>query len=58
VVALTGERYAVRRREALRPGAPIGPRTLIEDVDSTIVVPTGWSGRVEQYGHVVIEQQA
>jgi len=56
-VALTDERYAVRQRAALPPRTPIAPRTLVEDVDSTILVPPGWSGRVEDFGHIVIEQQ-
>ncbi len=58
MVALTGERFGVRRREALAPGDAIPPCTLVEDVDSTILVPAGWAGRVAEYGHIVIERAA
>lgn len=56
VIGLTGESFTVLRRASLAPGDAVEPGTIVEDIDSTIVVPESWSGRVETGGHIVIER--
>jgi N-methylhydantoinase A len=47
-VWVDGERrpFAVLERDAIGPGSRIGPATIVEQEDSTLIVPDGWSGVV------------
>jgi N-methylhydantoinase A len=40
------ETYAVLERDALGPGSAVGPRTIVEQEDSTLIVPDGWRGDI------------
>ena len=48
--------WTVRLRDALRQGDVLGPRTIVEQEDTTVVVPAGWRGRVEA-GHTIVLQR-
>jgi N-methylhydantoinase A len=44
-------------RAALRPGDEVGPETIVEQEDATVVVPAGWSGRVGSAATLVLERR-
>jgi N-methylhydantoinase A len=45
-------------RESLAPGDAIGPESVVEQEDATVVVPAGWYGRVGVAGTIVLEREA
>jgi len=45
-------------RESLAAGDAIGPETVVEQEDATVVVPAGWYGRVGAAGTIVLEREA
>jgi N-methylhydantoinase A len=51
-------RFDVRERDELGPGERIGARTIVEQEDSTLVVPDGWAGDVGPAGIVVLTREA
>ena len=42
------------RRENLESGALVEGPALVVQTDTTIVVPPGWGGPVDQYGNLVL----
>jgi len=64
--ALVGERRVyfedgwhmarVYRYGGLAAGSPVEGPAVVEYPDSTLVVPPGWSGRVEEHGALVLER--
>ena len=44
------------RRENLESGALVEGPALVVQIDTTIVVPPGWGGPVDQYGNLVLTQ--
>lgn len=50
-----GVRAAVYRREGLRPGARISGPAIIDQLDSTVVVPPGDTAEVDGYSNVIIK---
>jgi N-methylhydantoinase A len=55
-VWVDGERrpFAVVERDELGPGDRIGPATIVEQEDSTLIVPEGWSGDVGPADMIVL----
>jgi N-methylhydantoinase A len=51
-------RWRTVDRPALRPGDAVGPETVVEQEDATVVVPAGWRGRVEAAGTLVLHREA
>ena len=47
-------RTAVHRRDALRPGARIDGPAIVEQLDSTVVVPPGDGAQVDGYSNILI----
>ena len=45
-------------RSALAAGARVEPETIIEQEDTTVVVPAGWSGSIGAAGTLVLEREA
>jgi N-methylhydantoinase A/oxoprolinase/acetone carboxylase beta subunit len=43
-------------REKLQSGNGIQGPALLLQMDTTIVVPSGWSGLVDPYGNLVLER--
>ncbi|MCH9671777.1 MAG: hydantoinase/oxoprolinase family protein [Gammaproteobacteria bacterium] len=58
VVLASGERcdVPVVRREGLLLNAEISGPTIVEQADTTTVVADGWSGRVEEHGHLILRR--
>jgi 5-oxoprolinase (ATP-hydrolysing) len=55
--ALKATATPVYRRADLRPGGVLqGPALIVEDV-STVVVDPGWQARVNERGHLLLEEQ-
>jgi N-methylhydantoinase A len=52
------EPYAVVERDALAPGDVVAERTIVEQEDTTVVVPAGWHGRVAEAEILVLERLA
>jgi N-methylhydantoinase A len=54
-----GERYetTVYDRRALTPGETVGGPAVLEQAESTAVVPPTWSGRVERDGTLVLRRE-
>jgi N-methylhydantoinase A len=50
--------WTATTREALAEGESLGPETIIEQEDTTVVIPLGWSGRVGAAGTLVLEKGA
>lgn len=50
--------YAVIARTSLTTGAIVAQRTIVEQEDTTVVIPAGWQGRVEADGILVLEKDA
>jgi N-methylhydantoinase A len=50
-----GVRAAVYRRDGLRPGARIAGPAIIDQLDSTVVVPPGDTAEVDGYSNVIIK---
>ncbi len=48
----------VYARERLRPGNRLDGPAIVEQMDSTTVVPPGWTARVDAYANLVLEQRA
>ncbi|MFC6873375.1 hydantoinase/oxoprolinase family protein [Halobellus marinus] len=46
----------VYQREDLRPGNVVEGRALIEATDTTYVVPSAWTYRIDEYGNGIIER--
>ena len=46
---------AIYRREDLRPGDAFAGPTVIEAADTTVYIPTGFSGTVDGWGNLLIE---
>jgi N-methylhydantoinase A len=44
-------------RDSLAAGDAIGPETVVEQEDATVVVPAGWYGRVGAAGTIVLERE-
>ena len=44
-------------RAALAVGARVEPETIIEQEDTTVVVPAGWSGAIGAGGTLVLERE-
>ncbi|HEU4976500.1 MAG TPA: hydantoinase/oxoprolinase family protein [Baekduia sp.] len=49
--------YAVRERDALAPGDTIDERTIVEQEDSTLVVPAGWSGEISAADILILTRE-
>jgi N-methylhydantoinase A len=49
-----GVRAAVYRRDGLRPGARISGPAIVDQLDSTVVVPPGDEAEVDGYSNVII----
>ena len=49
-----GHETAIRDRRALQPGKRVAGPTVLEQAESTAVVPPGWAGEVGQDGTLVI----
>ena len=49
--------WRMLHREALAAGDAIGPETVVEQEDATVVVPAGWYGRVGAAGTIVLERE-
>jgi N-methylhydantoinase A len=49
--------YAVRERDALAPGDGLDERTIVEQEDTTLVVPGGWSGTVTATDIIILERE-
>jgi N-methylhydantoinase A len=45
---------AVYDRDTLSPGVTLAGPAIIEQLDSTTVVPAGWSLRVDSYGNLTL----
>ena len=43
-------------RETLEIGQKVVGPTIVEEYGSTVVVPTNWSARVDQYGNLILEK--
>ncbi|HWB49335.1 MAG TPA: hydantoinase/oxoprolinase family protein [Stellaceae bacterium] len=52
------ETVTVHDRSALAPGTRIAGPAIVEQPDTTTLVPSGWGGRVSRGGHLVIEPAA
>ncbi len=54
------QRYQIYARERLAPGNVIDGPAIVEQVDSTTVIPPGWLGRVDGYDNLILgtEEQA
>ncbi|WP_311172082.1 hydantoinase/oxoprolinase family protein [Halobellus ordinarius] len=50
------EETGVYQREDLRPGNVVEGRALIEATDTTYVVPSAWTYRIDEYGNGIIER--
>jgi N-methylhydantoinase A len=50
-------RFAVIERDTLGPGSRVGPETIVEQEDSTLIVPAGWSGTVGPADILVLERE-
>jgi N-methylhydantoinase A len=48
--------YTVHERDALGPGAEVRERTIIEQEDTTVVVPAGWHGEVSPTDLLVLRR--
>jgi len=48
----------VYARERLRPGNRLAGPAILEQMDSTTLLPPGWAARVDAYGNLVLEQDA
>jgi N-methylhydantoinase A len=48
--------WTLVHRAALRPGDALGQETIVEQEDATVVVPAGWSGRVDAGATLVLER--
>ena len=49
---------ALYERALLPPGAPLSGPALIVQMDSTVYLAPGWSGRVDAYRNLVLEREA
>ena len=47
--------HALHRRAELAPGAPVIGPALIEEDETTTVVPPGWRARCDDAGHLVLD---
>ena len=45
-------------RDSLAPGDRIGPESIVEQEDTTVVVPAGWHGTVAAAGTLLLEREA
>jgi len=45
-------------RDRLDIGTDVAGPAIIEQFDATIVIPPGWSGRVDGYRNLVLEREA
>jgi N-methylhydantoinase A len=43
-------------REALRPGHWLTGPALLFQLDATTVIPPGWQGQVDGFGHLLLER--
>jgi N-methylhydantoinase A len=50
--------WRMLHREALAEGDAIGPESVVEQEDATVVVPAGWYGRVGAAGTILLEREA
>jgi N-methylhydantoinase A len=50
--------YTVVERGALAPGDAVAGRTIVEQEDTTVVVPAGWHGRVADAEILILERAA
>jgi N-methylhydantoinase A len=50
--------FGVIERAALAPGDAVPERTIIEQEDTTVVVPAGWHGRVAEAEILILEHAA
>jgi N-methylhydantoinase A len=49
--------YTVLERDALRPGARVEERTIVEQEDCTLVVPPGWAGEAGTADMLVLHRE-
>jgi N-methylhydantoinase A len=56
--AIGFEIAAVHDRASLRPGRQLAGPAIIEQPDTTTLVPSGWSCRVEPGWHLLLEPLA
>ena len=47
----------IHDREQLTVGQQVDGPTIVEEYGSTIVVPTNWSARMDQFGNLVLEKR-
>jgi N-methylhydantoinase A len=47
---------AIYARATLLAGHTVRGPAVVEQFDSTVVLPPGWRGRVDQYGSLVLER--
>jgi N-methylhydantoinase A len=50
--------WRMLHRESLAAGNAVGPESIVEQEDATVVVPAGWHGRVGAAGTIVLEREA
>jgi N-methylhydantoinase A len=46
------------RRDSLAPGDTLAPQTIVEQEDTTVVIPAGWHGAVAAAGTLVLTREA
>jgi N-methylhydantoinase A len=46
---------ALYDREALRPGNRVSGPAILFQLDATTVIPPGWQGQVDEFGHLLLE---
>jgi N-methylhydantoinase A len=52
------QRALVYVREDLAPGRAFAGPAVVEQADSTVVVPSGWGGLVDPHGNLILEREA
>ncbi len=49
---------AIYARDHLRAGQTLSGPAVVEQFDSTVVLPPGWQGRVDEFGSLILERGA
>jgi N-methylhydantoinase A len=49
--------WRATRRDSLLPGDTLAPETIVEQEDTTVVIPAGWHGTVGAAGTLVLTRE-
>ncbi|MFN8591939.1 MAG: hydantoinase/oxoprolinase family protein [Thermomicrobiales bacterium] len=52
------QRATLLDRQHLNPGHHFAGPAVVEQPDSTVVIPTGWDGSVDRHGNLILERSA